>query len=298
MKKLILLSLFIFFLTIQNSFSQGSQITIFHQEGERFWVIIDGVRQNEKPLASVFLDNIRPEFLRVKIIFENEKIPDINQSIATRDTEKNITHAKYIIRQRKNNKTTMRLHSFEVINRQPTIATTPPVQTMPENPIERVVDVNTAIPVPNVSININLPSIDPSTIEKPENVSQNPQPIATKPIEPQANHFVMPGYTGKIGCPWPMSQNDFEAAKRTISSRSFEDSKLEIAKQIISNNCLLSSQVKSIMSLFNFETSKLDFAKFAYTRVYDIGNYFIVNEAFSFDSSTNELNNFIMSIQK
>lgn len=103
----------------------------------------------------------------------------------------------------------------------------------------------------------------------------------------------MPGYNGPIGCPWPMDQSTFGAAMGTIQKQSFEDSKLKIAQQVFSSNCLTTAQVTQIMGLFSFEDSKLEFAKFAYGRTYDLGNYFMVNNAFTFSSSVDELNEFI-----
>jgi hypothetical protein len=91
----------------------------------------------------------------------------------------------------------------------------------------------------------------------------------------------------------PMDPGTFEAAKITISKASFDDSKLTIAKQIASSNCLLASQIRDIMRLFAFESTRLEFAKFAYPFCYDKGNYFLVNDAFTFSSSIDELNKFI-----
>jgi hypothetical protein len=39
----------------------------------------------------------------------------------------------------------------------------------------------------------------------------------------------------------------------------------------------------------------LDFAKFAYDHTYDIGNYYKVNDVFSFESSVDELDQYIRS---
>jgi hypothetical protein len=47
------------------------------------------------------------------------------------------------------------------------------------------------------------------------------------------------------------------------------------------------------MMLFSFEGTRLDFAKFAYGRTYDIGNYYMVNDAFTFETSIDELNDYI-----
>ena len=54
-------------------------------------------------------------------------------------------------------------------------------------------------------------------------------------------------------------------------------------------------QVKGIMGVFGFEDTKLDFAKYAYERTYDIGNYYKVNDAFSFETSVEELNEYIQA---
>jgi len=107
------------------------------------------------------------------------------------------------------------------------------------------------------------------------------------------DHYVMPGYNGPIGCPWPMDGNQFADAKRSIDSKTFEDSKLTVAKQITGANCLTADQVRSVMSGFTFEETKLDYAKFAYNKTYDIGNYYKLNDGFQFESSIDELNDYI-----
>ncbi|HRC16542.1 MAG TPA: DUF4476 domain-containing protein, partial [Bacteroidia bacterium] len=117
-------------------------------------------------------------------------------------------------------------------------------------------------------------------------------PIAPPPPAPVV---YLPGYNGPYGCPVPMAPQDFSELKQSISSKSFEDSKMTIAKQVLRNNCLFTSQVKDLMGLFTFEESKLDFAKYAYDYTYDIGNYFKVNDMFTFESSIDDLNNYINS---
>lgn len=97
------------------------------------------------------------------------------------------------------------------------------------------------------------------------------------------------------GCTSPMSDADFQSAKKSIASKSFEDSKLTLAKQIVSANCVLSSQVKDILGIFGFESTRLEFAKYAYKYTYDKKNYYKINDAFQFESSMDELNEFITS---
>lgn len=109
----------------------------------------------------------------------------------------------------------------------------------------------------------------------------------------QQQHYVMPGYSGAVGCGWPMDETRFAQVMRSMSEKSFESSKLTVAKQVINNNCLTSDQVKRMMLEFSFEASRLDLAKYAYGFTYDIGNYYLLNDAFTFESSIDELNQYI-----
>ncbi|MBP6335381.1 MAG: DUF4476 domain-containing protein, partial [Bacteroidia bacterium] len=115
---------------------------------------------------------------------------------------------------------------------------------------------------------------------------------ASKTIEPDGKVYVE-GYTGTIGCPKPMTDENFNLMKLNISENNLEATKLSIAKQVLQENCLLAGQVRELLSLFEFENTKLDFAKFAYTYTYDPGNYYKVNEAFEFESSVDDLNKHI-----
>jgi hypothetical protein len=135
----------------------------------------------------------------------------------------------------------------------------------------------------NVNINSGMSSASTTTTQTTTSTSSPSTP----------SHYIMPGYNGPIGCPWPMSDADFKGVKESIASKSFEDSKLTMAKQVLNSNCLFSSQVKEIMLLFSFEDTRLELAKAGYGHTYDIGNYYKVNDAFTFESSIDDLNAYI-----
>jgi hypothetical protein len=95
--------------------------------------------------------------------------------------------------------------------------------------------------------------------------------------------------------PRAMDGRTFDEAKRSISNSSFDDTKLSTAKTILANNFVTTNQVIEICNLFSFEDRKLAFAKYAYSRTVDPGNYFMVGNAFTFDSNKRALNEFISS---
>ncbi len=92
-----------------------------------------------------------------------------------------------------------------------------------------------------------------------------------------------------------MSDQQFNSLKASIQSKSFDSSKLTIAEQAASSNYFTSEQVYEIAQLFDFESTKLDFAKYAYPKVVDKGNYYVVNNAFTFESSITDLAGFMNS---
>lgn len=150
----------------------------------------------------------------------------------------------------------------------------------------------------NLSMNINLNGGMAGSSSYTETSTTTVHSTGTPVQSQQTNVYVLPGYSGPTGCAWPMSDGDFASAQNSIKSKSFEDSKLTMAKQIFDHNCLLSSQVRDIMSTFDFEATRLDFAKYAYGRTFDIGNYYKVNDVFDFETSISDLNAYINSYRR
>lgn len=91
----------------------------------------------------------------------------------------------------------------------------------------------------------------------------------------------------------PMEPNLFQSAINSLKNSGFEDTKLSQAKEITQSNCLSASQIKAICETFNFESTRLDYAKFAYPYCFDKNNYWQINDAFDFESSISELNDYI-----
>ena len=94
-------------------------------------------------------------------------------------------------------------------------------------------------------------------------------------------------------CSTYMGPVDFDNAKSSIESKSFSDSKMTLAKQITKGNCLSADQVTEITRVFDFESDRLDYAKFAFDYCYDQGNFYKVNDAFEFEMTIEELDEHI-----
>ncbi len=163
-------------------------------------------------------------------------------------------------------------------------------------PKSETVGINMNVDGMNMGINMTIPT-DGMDIEESHTTTTTTttttsggyEQTQTRPAsKPQAQPQAQPAVQGNCGM--AMSASSFNQAKSSISSKSFSDSKMTTAKQITQTNCLTAQQIKELTMLFDFETDRVTYASFAHKRCVDPQNYFIVNDAFEFESSIEELN--------
>lgn len=92
-----------------------------------------------------------------------------------------------------------------------------------------------------------------------------------------------------------ISPREFSNAQKSIQGKSYDQSKLTIAKQITNNHCFTARQIQKVMGLFDYENTRLEYAKYAYMKCHDQNNYYIVNDAFEYESSIKKLDEYIKS---
>ena len=90
-----------------------------------------------------------------------------------------------------------------------------------------------------------------------------------------------------------MSNREFNDVKDQIRKEWFEANRLTSARVIIDKNNFTTQQVKDLMLLFTFENNRLEVAKYAYRKTVDKHSYYQLNDAFTFNSSKDELARFI-----
>jgi hypothetical protein len=89
-------------------------ISVFAQDGEKFWLILDGIRQNDKPEANVKVTGLIKDNYRLKVIFDDSRISSIDQNIYTKwGYEATPVDATYVIRKNNKGKYVMRGNSVQ-----------------------------------------------------------------------------------------------------------------------------------------------------------------------------------------
>lgn len=88
----------------------------------------------------------------------------------------------------------------------------------------------------------------------------------------------------------------YNALRASIAARSFDSTRLSLAKDAVRMNRMNSKQIAGLVELLDFDSSRLSLAKYAYGNVTDPGNYFVLYDLFAFDSSVRELSGYIADL--
>lgn len=325
MKQLIL-----FFATVfiaSGSFAQRMQGVFFSEFGENFILYINGQQQNQTASSNVKAENINQEFVQIRVDF-----PDMpGQGFASNVGFEPGSETTYIIKKNRKGEYVARLHNIAPIGGATADAPAPQPAPQPAAPAQpatqpSTIQVQTQVPaeqtttittttttrpanrdgvgikmqVPGGGVNIQVDGMDTEmTIEETTTITTTttttsaPAQVAPAPAPEPVRRPAIPGYNGRIGCDWPAEDASIRQMRSSIESKSFEDDKMTVAKQATRGKCLSAAQIKGLMGVFTFEDSKLEYAKFAYDFCYDVDNYYILNDAFTFSSSIDELNEFI-----
>ncbi|MBN2777779.1 MAG: DUF4476 domain-containing protein [Bacteroidales bacterium] len=87
------------------AFSQTNDITVFSEKGENFTLFVNSIKQNDVPKANVTAKDLRGENFVLRVVFEDNSIPELTQNIWTESKDVELTaviklnkKGKYVIR--------------------------------------------------------------------------------------------------------------------------------------------------------------------------------------------------------
>ncbi len=287
MRFIITLFLFIAFAPLLAK-AQGC-ITILSEDGERFFLLLDGGQQNHTPQVNVRVDGLTNDSYNVKIIFEDKTKSELNEIVPVKNAEGRFGEMTYKIKKAKDGQLKMRYYGATPV---PANYSAPAdmyaVHYVPPVTVSNVT-MSTAPNGGNGGVSFTpaggsvgiTPVQNSATMETTTTTRSQGGTVGIRPIR------------AATACQTPMDHNSFASAKTTVVNAGYEDTKLSVAENILTANCMNTDQVVAMCKLFGFEETRLKFAKFAYPKTTDPDNYLKVSNIFSSDVSKTDLNNFI-----
>lgn len=329
MNKNTFLIIFLFFVNAISFAQQGKvgHLTIFSEDGDKFFVILNGEPQNNIPQTNIRIEDLNQPYYNVTIRFESQYYENITKnSLMIADADGVMSDVTYKIKRDKNNTGKMKLNYYSSIPVEQGFKASPNVYVMhygqPNPPSNQssfqgnqsgnVTQTTTTTTTTtnggeNVNANFNFGGVNMGVSihdEMANGTSVGSTTTTTTTTTTSSSNFDSDGRidqssgTSSTGaCPsrYAMTPKDFNAALETLKKQSFEDTRLKTAKQIVSVNCMNVDQLIQIANTFNFEDNKLDFAKFAYDYCVEPKNYFKFNGIFKFSMNADDLSDYIQS---
>ena len=313
-KIFISISVLLFICSMASAQAIGA-LTIFSENGEKFYLVLDGLRQNNVAQTNVRVDGLNKPTYTAKIIFEDKALPEISRNyLAIEDVNHTMMDVTYKIKHDKNGMPKLGMMPTSFIPYQQAAPQQTDVYVVhygtpdpgPATTTVSQTTTTTVVPANNANVNVNGMNMN-VTISDPNAATVQTTTTRTTttsvPVEEsRGEEYRKEEHHGEEhrehrGCrdAYNMQQGDFASAINTIKGQSFDETKLSTAKQIVGANCLSAGQITEVCKQFSFEDNKLAFAKFAYDHCTDPQNYFKVNNVFTFSSNTDELNKYIQS---
>lgn len=286
--------------TTGNTSNLGS-LNIFSQNGDKFYLYLNGIQQNKEAQSNVCIRRIPGIHYNVKIVFaEGSKLwPITKNNVFISDGDDELMDATYRIRKDKNGVVKLNFYSLK----KPAADFVPsPGMYVYEfgNPNALLASGDNKPAKSKTAVATENKKAEPAgktTTQKATTTNaiaktkakENPANVAT-PVKTKAVESVP---ENKKCNGWPMGKGDLDAAKKMVIKAKKEDDKLSAAQEAILSNCLSVSQVVEFCNLFQTDNTKLNFAKFAYKYTLDRKNYNEVEKVFKDEASKQELNKFI-----
>ncbi len=286
----------------------SSNLEVFSENGDPFFLVINGVPQNDQAMANVRAEGLTGEFHKILVRFSDASLGTATQNFAL---EPGMEQRAIVVLKKKGGfairpfgePTALREVAPSAPSRSEVIVDAPvehvSTRVTPSTEITQSAQptrstgerVNIEMGAGEQRIGINIDITHDSDFDMTGSTTTK----ATQEIDYSTEMTPAPPAAKEkvaVACT-PMASQSFAGAKKSISSKSFADDKMTTARQVLKSNCLSSSQIVEVIELFSFEDDKLSFAKAAYDRCSDPENYWKVNDAFTFSDSIEQLDEYL-----
>jgi hypothetical protein len=238
-----------------NAFAQTGNLYFYSENGEKFSVVINGLRKNDLPQSQVRVTGLIAAPYLVKIILS--------------DTSSGVLNAKIYAADKKEK-------SFVILPKQGSGSQKGTQEASADKDL--LDETNTKYMLKPAGENTIY---EAGTIQPSMGFSKNnpPQPkTATESPNP---------------CSYPFNDGSFAAAVKHMEAANQNDSQLSEAMKLVSNNCLSCNQIRQLVKIFTSEANRLQLAKYAYDFAFDQQNYDKVINSFTAAASAEELRKYI-----
>lgn len=297
MKRIITFMAFTLCVLFATAQQQDAFLAIINSHNENFWVNINDYTINEQSTESITITNLEVNHTyRVEIIFNNPEYNTVSATLKLQPGYNNFAISYYDQNKMGTFEPTRRtIQAMMIVAASNSVRLSTPQSG---NQANNNYNGQSGQPRPNIHPGNPGHPGQPNNPGHPGNPNTPPTPPTPNPNHPQTPPT--PPTTPTPPTPpvnQPFNEQEFQIAYNTVAAQSFENDKLMIAKQVVSSRPVFTSQIVRLTKLFDFESNRLEFLKYAYHHCYDKNNYYTTYNLLTFSSSKKELKNYIATHQ-
>lgn len=272
-------------------------ITVFSEQGENFFLYLNGVQQNTVAQSRIRVDGLPDLYYKVRLVYADPSIPALNKNnVAISDGDDQLMDAVYKVT-RSDNATRLRFYAMNPVIQKPLVLPgtsvyhwgTPGVQDKP-------------VPVqPEPKRNEPVTKQEPVAVNQAKPLNK-PVPEKVTPVKegPPKETTVRSGSVHEpadwvCANEWPMWKADYAAARKNLASAKDDKERLSITEKLLSVNCFNTDQVIDMARLFNKEEARYNFVQSAFRHTIDYKNYYRVLTVFQSEAVKSRLSAYLQS---
>lgn len=270
-----------------SAFCQTNDYVFYTSNNDKFTLYLNNVKQNTTANNNVKATNISGKNVAIRVDFERSGVPDFKRTLAISETNKEVKIQ--LVKGRED------IYSMKIISKTARIVASPASSSSSAFPNTETREEQDKHGNHNNGHGNNHNNNGHGNNGYGNNHNNGGYGNNGHGNNHGNAYNNQPGVSDNSRCNIAMRQSDFNTFRNQISARPFDNTRLTVAKQACMHNCLTADQIANICRLFSYESTRLNFAKYAYDYCYDRYRYFLVGRAFVNSASVDELNRYISS---
>lgn len=290
----IILSLFTVF-SILSTTAQTNNLVVYTQESEPFYVVLNGVRQNEKPETNVRITDLKGDHHSMRVIFDNEEFEPVDQNVSFLET--NVEVRMEVVYKR---------DKFRVRYRgESDISQTETEKSTNQSSVNYSGEATGKNETSSTQTTKTNASRKETRTQEESSISQIQTGVEdTSKTSLKNNDKEIPADELEVNEDYRFMKNGSMCSRPSVSQEQFLDFKLAIEKEnmfrrhdfvvdYFQDNCMTSEQISNIVQMDYTTIKPYEIAKIAYRHTWDTENYGLVLAALKNESDVEKLVNFL-----
>lgn len=275
------------------SVGQTNNLVVYTEEASPFYLVIDEIKQNEKPASNIRITDLEGDFHKVSVVFEDKNIEELHQSVSFLNTG---TEIKMVVKKEEKGEYNIKYADETTLNKVEKVDNQVQINFSKGGEVEENSALMEKETTTSSSEDENSKTVSKSTVPKSELDNKKENTVISAGGELIEGGDEIEGLTfaknGTMCSSSSVSKNEYMEFRYEIEETSMFNRE-EFILSFFKENCMTSAQVAGIVNLNYSTVNAYEIAKSGYRYTWDTENYNLVISTLKPDSEREKLISFL-----